>query len=266
MPYLKIGKNDIYYHFEIGDPDKVMLLLHSLGTNHSLWKYQIDYFSKKGYTVIAPDARGHGKSSCYYNVSVDQWVSDLVSILDHLKIEKAFVCGVSMGGVEAMALAIKHPERIQGLVLADTFAKIVPEAVPEKIRLTAGVARLQGMEEYADTYLDNTLSDSPSALEIRNSLRQAIAGMDVEDYVSSAVTCFSADLEEQLPIISVPTLVIIGEDDFKTPIDLSDAIASKIPNAKLQIIPKGRHLSNVDEPVFFNKLVYEYSLTIDRTF
>lgn len=262
MPYLKIGKDDIYYLFEQGDPDKVLLLLHSLGTNHCLWKYQIDYFSEKGYTVIAPDARGHGKSSVCHKVSVDQWVSDIVSILDHLKIEKVLVCGVSMGGVEAMAFAIKHTERIQGLVLADTFAKIDPEAVPEKIKLTAGLARLKGMEEYADIYLENTLSNSPSAIDIRNCLRQVIAGMDVEGYEAAAVTCFSTDFEEELPFILVPTLVIIGEEDFKTPIDLSEMIIGKIPNAKLHNIPNGRHLSNIDEPEFFNKLVYEYSLTL----
>jgi 3-oxoadipate enol-lactonase len=86
--------------------------------------------------------------------------------------------------------------------------------------------------------------------------------MNVEDYSASAETCFSADLEEQLSTISVPTLVIIGEEDFKTPIELSEAITSRISNAKLKIIPSGRHLSNVDEPEFFNKLVYEYCLPI----
>jgi 3-oxoadipate enol-lactonase len=262
MPFLRIGKDDIYYHFEQGNPDKVILFLHSLGTNQSLWRYQIAFFIEKGFTVIAPDARGHGRSSCNGSISVEQWVEDLVSILDHLKIEKTFVCGVSMGGVEAMALAAEHPQRVQGLVLADTFAKIEPKAVPEKIKLTAGVARQQGMEKYAHTYLEQTLSHSLSAKSIRDSLHQAIAKMNVEDYSASAETCFSADLEEQLSTISVPTLVIIGEEDFKTPIELSEAIASRISNAKLKVIPSGRHLSNVDEPEFFNKLVYEYCLSI----
>jgi 3-oxoadipate enol-lactonase len=262
MPYLKVGNDGVYYLLEPGDPDKVLLLLHSLGTSHSLWKYQIEYFSQKGYTVIVPDARGHGNSSARDKVSVDQWVADILCILDHLKIEKTYICGISMGGVEAMAFATKHPERIHSLVLADTFAKIASSEIATKIRLTAGAAREQGMEEYADTYLDNTLSNSPSAMAIRHSLRQTIAGMDLQDYADSAIACFSADLEDDLSAIVAPTLVIIGEEDVKTPIDLSKVIVSNVPDAKLQVIPNGRHLSNVDEPEFFNKLVYEFFLTI----
>ncbi len=258
MPYLSVEKDKLFYHLESGDPDKVIVFLHSLGTNHQLWKYQIDKCAAAGYTIVAPDARGHGNSSCQDGVSVDLWVSDLLAILNQLKIEKAVVCGVSMGGVQAMAFALKHPERVRALILADTFAKIDPHSVDDKIKFTAGIAKEQGMDRYADTYLNNTLSETVSAREIRDALRQAIAGMTVEAYTASAETCFRSDVEDQLGMIAVPTLVLIGEEDVKTPIDLSRKIAAKIPNAELHIVARGRHLSNVDEPESFNQLLFTF--------
>ncbi|MDN4076039.1 alpha/beta fold hydrolase [Fictibacillus terranigra] len=258
MPYLRIESEEIYYHLESGESDKTIVLLHSLGTDHRIWKYQVEAFSEKGYNVIVPDIRGHGKSSCHNGVSVDHWVTDLLHLLDHLKIEKSILCGVSMGGVMAIAFTLKYPERVQNLILADTFAKISPSSVSEKIELTAGVAKEQGMDQYADTYLDSTLSNSPSAKAIRHSLRQAISEMPLCIYESSAESCFRVNLEEQLSRIAVPSLVLIGEEDFKTPIRLSKLIVSKIPKAELRIIPKGRHLSNVDEPDYFNRSVIEF--------
>jgi 3-oxoadipate enol-lactonase len=258
MPYLSVEKEELYYQLESGDLNKVIVFLHSLGTDHRVWKYQVEKFSQEGYTIVVPDARGHGRSSCHGGVSVDLWVSDLLNILNHLKIGKVVLCGVSMGGVEAMAFTLKHPERVRALVLADTFAKIDPNTVDDKIKFTAGVAQEQGMDRYADTYLDNTLSATPTATEIHKFLRQAISGMTVEVYASSAESCFRIDVEEQLGAISVPTLVLIGEEDFKTPINLSQTIAGKIPNAKLHIVSKGRHLSNIDEPESFNQLLLEF--------
>ena len=255
MPYVSVGKEELYYDLKSGDPDKVIVFLHSLGTNHQLWKYQVEKFAQEGYTIVAPDARGHGKSSCHDGVTVDLWVSDLLAIFNHLKLERAIICGISMGGVEAMAFALKHPERVRALILADTFAKIDPAAVGDKIRFTAGVAKEQGMDRYADTYLDGTLSDSETAEAIRSSLRQAIAGMSVEAYAGSAEACFRVDVEDQLGMISAPTLVLIGEEDWKTPIGLSQTIAANIPGAKLQLVPNGRHLSNVDNPESFNQLL-----------
>lgn len=258
MPYLSVEKDQLFYRLESGDPNKVIVFLHSLGTNHQLWKYQVDKCAAAGYTVVVPDARGHGKSSCQDGVSVDLWVSDLLAILNQLQIEKAVLCGVSMGGVQAMAFALKHPERVRALILADTFAKIDPDSVDDKIRFTAGIAKEQGMDRYADTYLNNTLAETVSAKEIRGALRQAIAGMTVEAYTASAEACFRSDVEDQLSKIAVPALVLIGEEDVKTPIDLSRKITAKIPDAELRIVPRGRHLSNVDEPESFNQLVFAF--------
>lgn len=262
MPYVTVGNDELYYDLKMGDPDKVIVFLHSLGTDHHLWEYQVEKFAQEGYTIVLPDARGHGKSSSHDGVTADLWVSDLLAIFQHLRLEQAIVCGLSMGGVAAMAFAITHPERVRALVLADTFAKINPAIVDDKIKLTAGVAKEQGMKRYAYTYLDGTLSESATAKAIRNSLRQAIAGMNVEAYAASAEACFRIDVEDQLGKIPAPTLVLIGEEDVKTPIGLSQTIAEQIPNAELRIVPKGLHLSNVDNPGSFNQLLGAFLQTV----
>lgn len=119
------------------------------------------------------------------------------------------------------------------------------------------------MLKYADTYLDSTLSESETALAIRDTLKNAIAGMKAEAYQAAAKACFSIQLKNQLDKITVPTLVLIGEEDFKTPIELSKNISEKIVNSELKVIPKGRHLSNVDEPEIFNQLTMEFLNKLD---
>lgn len=93
---------------------------------------------------------------------------------------------------------------------------------------------------------------------MRHLFREAIAGMTIEAYTASAESCFRIDLVDSLAKIAKPTLVLIGEKDEKTPIDYSKTIAQSIPNSNLHIIPRAKHLSNVDEPQAFNRLVMEF--------
>lgn len=231
-----------------------IILLHSLGVDSRLWSFQREALKDYSPKVILFDTRGHGKSDTSSEITAEKWSDDIKHLCDTLSLNKVVLCGISMGGVQSIGFAVKHPEYIAGLILADTFAKI-PAQVEEKINLTAGVAKEQGMKKYSSTYLNNTLSDSPTAQTIRADLNDAIAKMNVEDYYHSAKACFTVDYEDQLQQIDVPTLVVIGEYDLKTPIELSKTIQQKIPNALLVTIPRGRHLSNVDNPEAFNRVI-----------
>ncbi|WP_102346423.1 alpha/beta fold hydrolase [Bacillus sp. Marseille-P3661] len=249
----------IYYEVFEGNKENesfdAIILLHSLGVDHRLWKYQIEALRDVAPRVVTIDARGHGISTANTGISEEIWIEDIKILCETLSLKKVVICGISMGGVQAIGFSIKYPQYVAALILADTFAKIDPAQVETKIKLTGGVAKEQGMKQYGATYLDNTLSNSPTANDIRQDLNDAIINMDIDDYYESVRACFSTNNEEQLSQINVPVLVLIGEEDFKTPIELSRTIQQQIPNALLLTVPNGMHLSNVDNPVVFNKFI-----------
>ncbi|MGP4080640.1 alpha/beta fold hydrolase [Pseudalkalibacillus sp. R45] len=263
MPFLKNNGESLFYHIQNEDllntgSNDVILFLHSLGADHRFWKYQLDDLEGMEWVAIAPVARGHGNSTWNRGISLNLWTDDILQLIDFLGIQKVVICGLSMGGVQALSFAQQFPERVRGLILADTFAKIEKESVSEKIRLTGGITKELGMDEYANHYLDLTLSHSFTAQVMRNPLRESIEQMDVTAYQESAEACFTVDLEGGLKELNIPTLVLIGEDDQKTPISYSKVITKNIPNSKLVVIPQARHLANVDQPKEFNRLLNEF--------
>jgi len=257
--FLQRNGEQLYYEVHEGQKQNerfdAVLLLHSLGVDHRLWNYQIEACQQHAPKVVTVDARGHGQSKPYSGVDTEKWTNDIKTLCDELSLHKVVICGISMGGVQALGFALKHPDYVAALILADSFSKIDPAQVETKISMTAGVAKEQGMKRYADSYLDNTLSDSPTAAKIRHELYEAISSISLEAYHQSARACFSVDYEEQLMRIKVPVLVIIGEQDLKTPLEMSEAIQQRIPNALLVTVPNGMHLSNVDNPAVFNKYI-----------
>ncbi|WP_158735890.1 alpha/beta fold hydrolase [Alteribacillus sp. YIM 98480] len=259
MPFLKSSKESIYYEVHDGNTFSSsvdgIILMHSLGTDHRMWRYQTEEIKQYTNKVVLLDARGHGASTANTGITANDWAEDIKNLCDVLNMKKVILCGVSMGGIQALAFSVYYPDYVKGLILADTFAKITPNEVGNKINLTAGKAKEEGIKKYANTYLDQTLSESSSAVEIRHELYDAIANMNVENYRLSAEACFSADFEEELKEIDIPSLILIGEEDYKTPIEFATILRDELPNAMLLTIPNAKHLSNIDCPDRFNRLV-----------
>src|SRR5690606_20582878 len=103
-------------YLDIGDGPPI-LLLHSLGTDHRLWTPQLTPLADD-FRVVAPDSRGHGGSGWTGELDLDDWTDDLARVLDHLDLAQVALVGVSMGGVQALAFALRHPRRVRALVLA----------------------------------------------------------------------------------------------------------------------------------------------------
>lgn len=229
--------------------DAAVVLLHSLGTDHRMWRPQLDALASRR-RVVAVDSRGHGGSGWRPELSVDGWVDDLTRLLDHAGVRTATFVGVSMGGVQALGFALRHPDRTTGIVLADTFAELAPDVAGTKIAAMSGSATELGMPAYADMYVADTFTSTPLVTEAEL-VRDAIATMALEPYLASVRTCFGVRLASRLPEVTAPALVLWGDRDAKSPCQLSELLAAGIPGASLRVLPEAGHLSNLENPKAF---------------
>jgi 3-oxoadipate enol-lactonase len=234
----------------------VVVLLHSLGTDHRMWDYQIQQWSGRQ-RILAPDARGHGQSEWADLRSVDDWVADIGRVLDAAQVDRASFVGLSMGGVQAIAFCGRRPDRVTRLVLSDTFAELSPDVSQARVADMSGRPVRLGMPAFADDYIESTftLSPRPPRAEV---VREAIAGMPVEAYSGSARICFSARLENVLGSIKVPTLVLWGTADGKTPRPLSERLVARISDARLHEVAGAGHLANLENPEQFTALAGDF--------
>jgi 3-oxoadipate enol-lactonase len=153
-----------------------------------------------------------------------------------------------MGGIQAIATAASAPDRVAGIVVADSFAAL-PEAVSAaRIRDMTSYADTHSMDDVARAYVEATLLGYGRGPEL---VHTAMAAMTHDDYRIAVTACFGADVRDALDHINAPTLVLWGELDAKTPRALSEAIIARIAGARLSTIPEAAHLSHLDQPAVF---------------
>lgn len=241
------------------DNREVVVLLHSLGTDRRLWHPQATALSGR-YRVITPDSRGHGDTAWRGPLRLSDWVTDLHAELAPVS-RKVHLVGLSMGGVQAVAYAERHPDRVCSLVLANTFAGLAPEIADRRMEAISRALPEQGMAGYAETYLKETLT-RPLASADRAMLYDAIASVSPEAYLASAEATFRVDNTSRLTGIDVPTLVLAGADDNKTPLPLLRELEQGIHGATLRVIPRAGHLSNIENPEAFTEALTTFFAAI----
>ena len=240
-----------------GDKSNPALIFsNSLGTSYHMWQPQIDAL-QNDYFIICYDTRGHGKSSAPKGpYSFDQLGQDVIDLLDHLNIDKAFFCGISMGGMTGQWLAINHPERFHHLMLCNTAAKIGNEAAWVD---RAQLVREQGLAPIAATaaprwFTTGFIDNYPDVVE---ALSSALAAGSSEGYASCCEALSVANTRKQLKDIRVPVTVLAGIEDPVTTVADGQYMVEHIPNATLATIDAS-HISNIEQPDAFNQLVRQY--------
>lgn len=241
---------------ESGQPEgPVLVLLHSLGADRRMWDRCLPALAGE-HRVLLPDSRGHGESGPARTASVDQWVDDLHDVLVEAGADDVVLVGVSMGGIQALAFAAAHPDSVRGVVVADSFAELAPEVAQARIADFREQCRQLPMNAVAEKYVADTFqSPYPAGAE---RVRDAIAGMTPESYVSAVEVCFSVQIRDRLAKVAAPTLVLWGDRDAKSPRHLSEAIADGVDGARLEVVPDAGHLSNIDNPHAFTETVLAF--------
>ncbi|MBM4245321.1 MAG: alpha/beta fold hydrolase [Deltaproteobacteria bacterium] len=273
MSIAKVGSVELYYEEHgTGDP---LLLIMGLAADSQAWMFQIPDFAKQ-FRVIAFDNRGVGRSSKPAGpYSIHEMADEAAALLDVLEIQKAHVVGVSMGGMIAQELVLRHPERVRALVLACTYSE--PNADIERTR-TFTVEQFGGSVDasggihvdlkalnpmmFLQQLLPNVFNQSfieqelPKLMQVFSGALQYGFGMEaILGQVGAVMTHKATD---RLHRIASPTLVITGDADRLVPPASSDVLAREIPGAKLVKIPGGSHGFNFETPEIFNREVLEF--------
>ncbi|MBS9477296.1 alpha/beta fold hydrolase [Ancylobacter radicis] len=233
-----------------------LLLIHSLGTGAWMWREQIRRWSAD-FEVIAVDARGHGRSTRRGGFTVRNVAADLAAVLEAFGGEPARVLAISMGGPIAAHLTDLAPHLVSRLVIADSFATQGEAGATRAAAIAETIAK-GSMQDYARAYAADTLvEDDPTHVA---ALVASIAGMEPAAYVEAAQSVFTADVVDLYKAVRVPTRVVVGARDNRTPPRLSQEIARLIPGADYAEIEGARHLANLDRPEAFHAAVEPFLL------
>ena len=240
-----------------GDPRADALLFsNSLGTTHELWQPQLDALSPL-FRVIRYDTRGHGASDAPPgDCTIDELGRDALAILDAAGAARAHICGISLGGLTAMWLALHTPDRVASLVLSSTAARIGNALLwQERIDLvrTSGVAAL------ADAAMGRWFTNGFRAAhpDVVARYHLMLASCPADGYVSCCTAIRDADLRAAIGAIAAPTLVIAGTHDPVTPPSDAEAIRTRIHGARLSLLDAA-HIVNVEQADAFNESVIAF--------
>ncbi len=254
MPWIDANGETLHYREAGNGP--VVLLIHSMGADSAMWRDQIAALSDR-YRCIAFDCRGHGASTYNARFTVADAAADLRAGLAALDVGACHIVGLAMGVPIAVSFAARWPDAVRSVVLADGFVDM-RETGGARIPEWSETIRSTPMAEFGRRYADMRLAPSASE-EARERLATAIAKVPAEAYIDVMKAIFDRiSFDEEAASIKAPALVIWGEMDDVTPLPHSRQIAEAIPDASLKTIPDAAHISNLDQPEAFNRLVSDF--------
>ena len=239
-------------YIEAGSSERTpIVFLHGVGSDKSVWQQQVEHFGKSR-RAIAFDYPGYGESEALEHATRDDYAAVVLAALDESGIAEAHVCGLSLGGVVAIAMHSAAPDRCASLILADSFA-VHPQGQAIYDRSMAASHDMRGLAEARVGAL-MVLDDSA----IRGEVIETMARIDPGVYRIGARAVWLADQAERAAAIQAPTLIICGDEDVITPPTLSEELATLIPNSRLKIIECASHLANLDNPYEFNRSIEDF--------
>lgn len=241
-----------------------VVLLHAFPLHGGMWLPQLDDLPER-WRWIAPDLRGFGESERGGGdgpLAMDLLADDVVLLMDHLDVERAVVCGLSMGGYVALSMWNWHPARIDGLILCDTRAGAdTEEGRNRRMAMIEAVRDADSPQPVLDALMPKLLSETTR--RERRSVVQHVRGMiestDPETIVEALQGMAERpDSTDLLPGIDVPALVVVGEEDELITREQADFLAKEIPEGRLATIPEAAHLPNLENPRAFNRSLVQF--------
>ncbi|NHJ01190.1 MAG: alpha/beta hydrolase [Candidatus Heimdallarchaeota archaeon] len=266
MPYIQV--RDLNVNYDVQGKGQTFVFIHGAFVSSSMWESQVKFFSNDYQTLIY-DIRGHGKTggSSLKKYSVELYADDLYGLLTELNIKKPIICGLSLGGMIAQVYATKYPDKLSGLILADTAATITLTTWDYFMRYLVGpkwimllTLRLLGVHRFIK--FSFWLAKSTRSKEwigneeIVEYERNQMLKLDKKEYLKVFGSLYDFTLQK-LSRITVPTLVLNGEFEEKSIFKHAEKIQNLIPICEVDIIKNAGHTSNMENSLEFNeKVVY----------
>ena len=233
-----------YYLLNKKDQKIPIVFIHGVGLNHEIWKPQIDYF--KNYTTLSYDILGHGKTSLKkINISFDDFSEQLIKLIDELSFEKIHLVGFSIGSLIARNFATKYDNRLKSLILLGSIYKRNEEQqkiVNDRFNLAKKSSKLskQALKRwFTDKYLEenpDTYKKISSILEVNN----------LENFLNVYELFVFHKNDEKFEKIKTNSLVMTGENDIGSTIEMSKSLSNVIKNSQFKVIKNGKHLCGIE--------------------
>jgi 3-oxoadipate enol-lactonase len=250
---------DVAYTIDGPEDAPTVVLSNSLGSTPAMWDPQFPALAER-FRVVRYDHRGHGRSPvppAPYELA--DLGADVIALLNRLGLEQVRWCGLSLGGMVGMWMAINAPARIDRLVLCCTSARLGP---PEMWADRAATVRAQGVDAIADAGIERWLSPGfiEREPEMAAEIRAMLVATPAEGYAACCGVIERMDQVPELGEIRAATLVIAAEDDPATPPEHGALIASTVPGAQLAVVKDARHLATIEQPAAMTELILGHLL------
>ncbi|MGB4832297.1 MAG: alpha/beta hydrolase [Chitinophagales bacterium] len=261
---LNINNLNLSYD-DVGEGNIPIIFLHGFPFDKSMWAKQLDFFATTN-RVIAIDIRGFGKSTDESTpLSIDLFSDDLMLFMNQMKISKAIICGLSMGGFIALNAQARFPDRFEAIILCDT--QCIADTIEVKLNRykTIDEIALNGTLNFNEAFIKKVFCKNSftNKQEIVTQLRSVVMA-NPEQIVINGLKALAERSEtcSTLPEINIPTLIICGREDEVTPLEQSEFLHTSIKASALHIIDDAGHVSNIEQPEEFNNEISKFLLAV----
>jgi 3-oxoadipate enol-lactonase len=258
MPTIKTSDaKDLHYEEEGAKDGPPLLFSNSLGTNLHMWDAQAEAASSRGFRVIRYDQRGHGQSEAPKgDYTMERLGKDILDLLDALGLESTNYCGLSMGGMAGIWVAMHRPRRFSRAVFANTAIHFQDRALWDgRIRTVTEKGMAAVVDAVVERWFTADFREANEAAVDR--VKDMILSTKPEGYAGCAAAIRDMDMRDRLGLIEAPVLVVVGAKDPATPPDKGEYIVSHIPGAQLEVLDAA-HLSNIEKQAEFNAIVLDF--------
>lgn len=242
-----------------GASEHTVVLSHALGQDHSMWDLVANTLAGSC-KVICPDTRGHGRSEIPAGpLDLAELAADAARLIDELADEPVVWVGLSMGGMIGQELAIRHPDKVKALVLANTTGQYsvgAKEAISQRIHTVDD----HGLSAIANATMSRFFSEDFRTRQAATVSRhqRLLESIDPEGYTACAAAVCDVDTLGRLHQIRVPTLVVAGQRDEGTPVEMAEALHRGIASSRLEVLTGCAHLSACEQPEAFAEVVGDF--------
>ncbi|MDR3695998.1 alpha/beta fold hydrolase [Mucilaginibacter sp.] len=260
--------NGITINYKVTGKGEPVVLIHGHPFDHTMWYPQAVALSDI-YKVITPDLRGYGESTLPSSgkTAFEDYATDMLRLLDYLKVGQFHLAGLSMGGQIIMEMFRQEPARIRSLIFADTFASLDTPEVKQGRYDTADRLEREGMDAYAEEVIYKMMK--PEHVKSMPEDAEFVVKMMKAASPIGAATALRARAEridylsDVFPDINIPTLVIVGRQDEFTPVAMAETMLQNLKNCKMAVIEDAGHMPNLEHAEDFNEVVLDFLASVN---